>query len=89
MRNGIVESATEYGTTAVTAVEKQAARIPSEAYLVGALGSIGISLALKLMGRDRDAEFVGHWVPTFLTLGLFTKLLANDRKPAPRGRSRS
>ena len=80
MRNGIFESATEYGKSAAQSVENTTSKIPADAYLLGAFGSIGISLVLKLAGRDRDAEFVGHWAPTFLILGLFSKLMEHDRK---------
>jgi len=27
------------------------------------------------MGRDRDAQFVGQWAPTFLILGLYNKVV--------------
>ena len=37
--------------------------------------SIGLSALLKLSGRDKDADFVGHWVPTILILGLYNKLV--------------
>ncbi len=80
MRNGLFESATEYGKSAAHSVETTASKIPADAYLLGALGSIGVSLGLKLIGRDRDAEFVGHWAPTFLILGLFSKLMEHDRQ---------
>lgn len=76
MREELMESA----RTAGHAVEETTGKIPSEVFLVGALGSIGISLVLKLAGKDRDAEFVGHWAPTFLALGLFSKLLEHDRR---------
>ena len=58
-----------------TAIEKQTARLPSDAFLYAAGGSIALSLALKLGGRDRDALFVGQWAPTFLLLGLYNKLV--------------
>ena len=30
---------------------------------------------MKMAGRDKDAEFIGHWVPTILILGLYNKLV--------------
>lgn len=54
-------------------------RVPTDAFLIAAAGSIVGSLALKLMGRDRDAEFVGHWAPTLVALGLLSKLIDHDR----------
>jgi hypothetical protein len=74
----------ERGRSAVNSVgpepvTRAAGAIPSDAFLLAAIGSIGISLTLKLMGRDRDAEFVGHWAPTFVTFGLLSKLISHDR----------
>ena len=57
------------------AIEEQTAKLPSDTFLWLATGSIGASLALKLMGRDHAALFVGHWAPTFLILGLYNKLV--------------
>ncbi len=57
------------------AIEEQTAKLPSDTFLWLAGGSIAASLALKLSGRDRDAEFVGQWAPTFLILGLYNKLV--------------
>ncbi len=28
-----------------------------------------------MAGRDKDAEFIGQWVPTILILGLYNKLV--------------
>ena len=58
-----------------TAIERQTARLPSDMFLYAAGGSIIASLSLKMMGRDRDALFVGQWAPTFLLLGLYNKLV--------------
>jgi short subunit dehydrogenase-like uncharacterized protein len=58
-----------------TAIERQTAKLPSDAFLYAAGGSIVASLTLKLMGRDKDAMFVGQWAPTFLMLGLYNKLV--------------
>ena len=80
MREGMTERAPDQVVAARDAVKTGAGMIPTEAFLIGALGSIALSLALKLGGRDRDAEFVGHWAPTFLSLGLFAKLLERDRE---------
>lgn len=56
-------------------IEQQTARIPSDTFLWAAVGSIGLSLALELSGRERTATFVGHWAPTFLILGLYNKIV--------------
>lgn len=57
------------------AIEKRTAQLPSDIFLWAALGSIALSLSLQLTGRRQPANFVGHWAPTFLTLGLYNKLV--------------
>jgi hypothetical protein len=57
------------------AIEQRTADIPSDFFLWAALGSIGISLASKLMGRKDTSLFVGQWAPVFLTLGLYNKIV--------------
>lgn len=56
-------------------IEQQTARLPSDAFLWAAVGSIGLSLALEIMGHGKKANFVGHWVPTLLIFGLYNKLV--------------
>jgi hypothetical protein len=56
-------------------IEQQTAKLPSDTFLWAALGSIGISLTLNLMGKEKQANFVGHWAPTFLILGLYNKMV--------------
>jgi hypothetical protein len=58
-----------------TAIERQTARLPSDLFLWLAGGSILGSLALRIMNRRDDANFVGEWAPTFLILGLYNKLV--------------
>ena len=57
------------------AIEEQTAKLPSDTFLWLAGGSIAASLTLKIMGRDKDANFVGQWAPTFLILGLYNKIV--------------
>jgi hypothetical protein len=56
-------------------IEQQTAKNPSDAWLLAALGSIGLSLAFELSGREKTASFVGHWAPTFLIFGLYNKMV--------------
>lgn len=56
-------------------IEQQTAKLPSDTFLWAALGSIGVSLVLMLMGEEKKANFVGHWAPTFLTFGLYNKMV--------------
>ena len=63
-------------------LDKITGQIPSDTFMWLAFGSIAVSLTLKIMGRDRDALFVGQWAPTFLIHGLYVKLvklLGHDR----------
>ena len=57
------------------AIEQQTAKLPSDIFLWLAAGSIAASATLKIMGRDKDAIFVGQWPPTFLILGLYNKIV--------------
>jgi hypothetical protein len=56
-------------------IEQQTARIPSDAFLFLALGSMGASLLLELSGRGPLSRFVGMWAPTLLTMGVYNKLV--------------
>jgi hypothetical protein len=57
------------------AIETQTAKLPSDTFLWAALGSIGLSLTLKLTGHKHEALFVGQWAPTFLLFGIYNKLV--------------
>ena len=57
------------------AIEKQTAKLPSDTFLWAALGSIGLSLVLEGAGHKEKANFVAHWAPTFLLLGVYNKLV--------------
>jgi hypothetical protein len=56
-------------------IEEYTARLPSDTFLWLAGGSILGSLALKMMGRNHDALFVGQWAPSFLLLGIYNKIV--------------
>lgn len=56
-------------------IEQQTAKLPSDTFLWAALGSIGVSALFQLTGRSDKANFVGHWAPTFLMLGLYNKMV--------------
>lgn len=57
------------------AIEEQTAKIPSDAWLWVALGSMAASLTLKIMRRDDISLFVGLWAPSFLLFGIYNKLV--------------
>jgi hypothetical protein len=71
---GVAPHEHEEGTV-TKAIEQYTSAVPSGVYLSLAVGSIGLAAVLKLAGRDKGAQFVGHWVPTILILGLYNKLV--------------
>ena len=56
-------------------IEEQTARLPSDLFLWAAGASVLGSVLLQATGRKDDANFVGHWAPTFLLLGVYNKLV--------------
>ena|SRR5215204_838285 len=62
------------GTVART-LEQQTAKLPSDIFLWAAVGSIGTSAVLKLMGKNHASLFVGDWVAPFLLLGVYNKIV--------------
>ena len=64
------------------AIEAQTAKLPSDAFLWMAIGSMAVSATMQMMGNKHGSVFVGQWAPTFLILGLYNKLvkqLGSDR----------
>jgi hypothetical protein len=57
--------------------------IPSSTYIYAMLASIAASAYLYLTGRRHTALFVGQWAPTFLAIGLFSKLLRPSGEGIP------
>jgi len=69
------------GTVAKT-IEHQTAKLPSDAFLWMAVGSMAVSATMQVMGNNHVSLFVGQWAPTFLILGVYNKLvkqLGSDR----------
>jgi len=59
-----------------TAIEEQTAKIPSDVFLWAALGSMAVSLTLKILkDKQHTALFVGQWAAPFLLLGVYNKLV--------------
>ena len=56
-------------------IEQQTAKLPSDVFLWAALASIATSLIFQISGDEKKATFVGHWAPTFLSLGIYNKLV--------------
>ncbi len=57
------------------AIETQTSKLPSDLFLWAAVGSMGVSLALKIMKKSHQSLFVGQWAAPFLILGLYNKLV--------------
>jgi hypothetical protein len=64
------------------AIENTLARIPANVWIVAALGSISLSLLLKMNERRDDSRFIGDWAAPFLLLGVYTKLLKMQPVPS-------
>jgi hypothetical protein len=56
-------------------IEEQTAKIPSDAWLWVAIGSMAASLTLKILRRNDISLFVGLWAPSFLLFGIYNKLV--------------
>lgn len=61
-------------------IQSQIKKIPSDAFLWLAAGSIVGSLTLKYLRREEDSLFVGQWAPTFAILGVLDKLLRSKSR---------
>ena len=60
-------------------VEKVTARIPSIAFLGLAAGSMAFSVGLAFAREKKGwANFVGLWVPSFLLLGIYNKIVKTE-----------
>jgi hypothetical protein len=71
---GVAPHENDEGTITKT-IEHYTSQVPSGTYLSLAVGSIGVSLALRMLGQKHAANFVGQWVPTILILGLYNKMV--------------
>ena len=56
-------------------IEEQTTRLPSDAFLWAAFGSMAGSLILQTMGKKEESNFVGQWAPTLLILGMYNKIV--------------
>lgn len=64
-------------------IEKQADKMPSDTFLWLAAGSILLAVAMKAGGKNDTANFIGHWAPTILIVGVYNKLVkleSSDRR---------
>lgn len=59
----------------IKSIEKQTAKLPSGLFVSAAILSMGASLTLKLLDKQKTALFVGQWAAPFLLLGIYNKLV--------------
>ncbi|CAN5469219.1 hypothetical protein BH11BAC2_BH11BAC2_14190 [soil metagenome] len=72
-----VDSTTKEDAT-TKMIESRTKNIPSDAFLFTALGALAFSLTLKIMGRSKDASFVGQWVAPILIMGVYNKIVKQE-----------
>ncbi len=71
---------TKIGEDKITnVIEKQTVKLPSDTFLFSALGAAAVSLAFKLTGKDRNATFIGQWVAPILIMGVYNKLVKQQK----------
>lgn len=56
-------------------LEQQTSKLPSDLFLWAAVGSIGASALLQIMGKKKASLFVGEWVSPFLLFGVYNKIV--------------
>lgn len=56
-------------------IEQQTAKLPSDTFLIAALGSMGVSAVLQIVGARQMSIFVGQWAPCFLMFGHYNKIV--------------
>jgi len=56
-------------------IEEYTASIPSSVYLAVAVGAMGLSLLCQVAGQGKWGNFIAQWVPTWLIIGLYNKVV--------------
>ena len=56
-------------------LESYTAAIPSSAYLGVAVGAMALSLFCQITGRGKWGNFIAQWVPTWLMIGVYNKMV--------------
>jgi hypothetical protein len=64
---------TEDGFT--KSIEEYTAAIPSSAFLGVAVGAMALSLLFQATGQGKWGNFIAQWVPTWLIIGVYNKLV--------------
>ncbi len=75
-QNRVTQEAQRHSEGAVArTLEEQTAKIPSDVWLWGALGSMGIALFLRMNDHKDESLFVGQWAAPLLLIGVYNKLV--------------
>src|SRR5436305_5931302 len=56
-------------------IESQTAKLPSDTFLWGAVGAMGISAGCQLFGAKNASRFFGQWVAPMLLFGVYNKMV--------------
>ena len=59
-------------------IEEQTAKLPSDTFLWAAIGAMGVSLTLKMLGKSHTALFIGQWAAPFLLFGIYNKIVKTE-----------
>jgi hypothetical protein len=59
-------------------IEEQTAKLPSDTFLWSAIAAMGVSLTLKMLGRNHTALFIGQWAAPFLLFGIYNKIVKTE-----------
>lgn len=73
-----IESREQKEGPVARAIESKTAKLPSDLWLWGSLGSMALSFGLQLSGNKKTkhvSNFIGQWAPTLLILGLYNKIV--------------
>lgn len=56
-------------------IEAYTAAIPSSGFLGVAIGAMALSLVCQVTGQGKWGNFIAQWVPTWLIIGVYNKLV--------------
>lgn len=57
------------------AIERQTSKLPSDLFLWGALGFLGVAAIRNIRNRREEGQFLSQLGPTLLLLGVYNKLV--------------
>jgi hypothetical protein len=56
-------------------IEEQTAKIPSNLFLIAALGSMAVAAILEYQNKLRFSRFIGQWPAPLLIMGVYNKIV--------------